>query len=337
MRAHADGRTSGWRKPARTIPASQARRTCAPPRSRPHTGGTDPRYVTPGRRYLRLGGRLSRPEVTHRAAFLRELAEAAEHITDTELDVLLDQGGWRERKTAAWFIAVSDRTRFRDKLGALLLAGEGPYAGAAYCLALTRLGTDADAAHLIAYLDRYLLRPDLRYDQPFALGALLCLDEALGTGHATHFVQPHGLWQQYCDALPPGPGSHPSTHSGSSVGCARSPWRADTPDHSKAATTASDRCPKVTDEATLTCARALCTGRMFRCWIAKLGHYTPRPRHNARPPGSFVRCSALSQAKFLPLTAPLRRAHMPMSVRPASADALSAGCARPGRHRHGGR
>lgn len=228
-----------------------------------------PRYVTPGRRYLRLGGRLSRPEVTHRAAFLRELAEAAEHITDTELDVLLDQGGWRERKTAAWFIAVSGRTRFRDKLGALLLAGEGSYAGAAYCLALTRLGTDADAAHVIAYLDRYLLRPDLRYDQPFALGALLCLDEALGTGHATHFVQPHGLWQQYCDALPTGariPPQHAqrivsrmcalameSRHSGSF----------------EAATTASDRCPKVIDEAALTCARALCTGRMFRCWIAK--------------------------------------------------------------------
>ncbi|WP_033263255.1 DUF6000 family protein [Amycolatopsis vancoresmycina] len=163
-----------------------------------------PRYVTPGRRYLRLGGGLVRPEVTDRAAFLRELAEAAARITDTELGVLLDDGGWRERKTAAWFVAVTGRARFRGNLGDLLLASEGPYAGRAYCVALTSLGTEADAAHLIAYLDRYLLRPDLDYDQAEALGALLCLDEALGTGHAARFVEPDGLWWQFCAALPVG-------------------------------------------------------------------------------------------------------------------------------------
>lgn len=145
---------------------------------RPTLAELIPRYVTPGRRYLRLGGGLLRPEVTDRAAFLRELAEAAARITDTELDVLLDDGGWRERKTAAWFIAVSGRTRFRDKVGALLLASEGPNAGRAYCVALTRLGTEADAAHTEA------------------LGALLCLDESLGTGHAARFLEPHGLWWQ---------------------------------------------------------------------------------------------------------------------------------------------
>ncbi|MGW4528252.1 DUF6000 family protein [Amycolatopsis sp. NPDC004378] len=136
--------------------------------------------------------------------FLRDLAEAARQITDTELEVLLDDGGWRERKTAAWFIAVTDRSQFRDMLGSLLLASEGPKAGRAYCMALTCLGTEADAAHLIAYLDRYLLRPDLNYDQPEALGALLCLDEALGAGHTTRFIEPHGHWWQFCAALPAG-------------------------------------------------------------------------------------------------------------------------------------
>ncbi|MGW5705532.1 DUF6000 family protein [Amycolatopsis japonica] len=161
-----------------------------------------PRYVTPGRRYLRLGGGLLRPEVADRAAFLRELSEAASRITDSELEVLLDKGGWRERKTAAWFIAVNGRIRFRDTLGALLLASEGPNAGRAYCVALTCLGTEADAAHLIAYLDRYLLRPDLDYDQSEALGALLCLDEALGTDQATRFIEPGGLWWQFCADIP---------------------------------------------------------------------------------------------------------------------------------------
>jgi hypothetical protein len=137
-----------------------------------------------------------------RAAFLRELAEAAGRITDAELEVLLHDGGWRERKTAAWFIAVTSRSQFRDKLGSLLLASEGPKAGRAYCMALTCLGTEADATHLIPYLDRYLLRADLSYDQPEALGALLCLDAALG--NTTRFVEPGGLWWRFCAALPAG-------------------------------------------------------------------------------------------------------------------------------------
>jgi uncharacterized protein DUF6000 len=71
-------------------------------------------------------------------------------------------------------------------------------------MALTCLGTEADAARIIACLDRYPLRPGLTYDQPEALGALLCLGEALGTGHATRFVEPGGLWWQFCAALPAG-------------------------------------------------------------------------------------------------------------------------------------
>ncbi|MGW4131602.1 DUF6000 family protein [Amycolatopsis japonica] len=172
-----------------------------------------PRYVTPGRRYLRLGGGLLRPEVADRAAFLRELSEAASRITDAELGVLLDKGGWRERKTAAWFVAVNGRIRFRDTLGALLLASESPNAGRAYCVALTCLGTEADAACLIAYLDRYLLRPDLDYDQSEALGALLCLDEALGTDHATRFIEPRGLWWRFCADIPAGAVVPPPQHA----------------------------------------------------------------------------------------------------------------------------
>ncbi|MFI7157291.1 DUF6000 family protein [Micromonospora chalcea] len=38
--------------------------------------------------------------------------------------------------------------------------------------------------NLTAYLDRYLPRLDLRYDQDWALGALRCVDLRLGTSHA---------------------------------------------------------------------------------------------------------------------------------------------------------
>ncbi|PWI12037.1 hypothetical protein DIZ27_03640 [Streptomyces sp. NWU339] len=116
---------------------------------------------------------------------------------------------WRSRLTASWLIGVDRRDRFRARIGDLLLASEVCYSGSAYCFALARLGTHADAEILTAYLDRYLPRTDLRYDQPAALGALLRLDAHLGTHHADHFIQPEGLWDRWVQAL-----VHPRDHPG---------------------------------------------------------------------------------------------------------------------------
>ncbi|MFF7074191.1 DUF6000 family protein [Streptomyces pseudovenezuelae] len=159
------------------------------------------RYVTPDRRYLKVGGVLLGMSGRDRARFMKKLGKAAGEIRPRELGLLLD-GGWRERKTAAWLIAVAGRTEFRERLGELLLASEGPYAGQAYCVTLTTFGTPADADALVAYLDHYLSQPDLYYDQPAALGALLLLDTKLGADHAARFLAPNGLWQQWIDGPP---------------------------------------------------------------------------------------------------------------------------------------
>ncbi|MFE5141237.1 DUF6000 family protein, partial [Streptomyces fagopyri] len=71
------------------------------------------------------------------------------------------------------------------------------HTGQGYCIALALLGTPADAALLSAYLDRYLRRPECRYDQEWALGALLHLDHALDTEHAAGFLKPEGLWDRW--------------------------------------------------------------------------------------------------------------------------------------------
>ncbi|MGW1210450.1 DUF6000 family protein [Streptomyces sp. NPDC002499] len=159
------------------------------------------RYVTPGRRYLKLGGALLFLSRRDRAKFTRKLGKDAGKITPRELRLLLDWG-WRESKTAAWLIAVAGRTEFRERLGEVLLASKGPYAGQAYCVALATFGTAADADLLVAYLDHYLRRPDLDYDQTDALGALLLLDAKLGTDHAARFLAPDGLWQQWITGPP---------------------------------------------------------------------------------------------------------------------------------------
>ncbi|MFI7315086.1 DUF6000 family protein [Streptomyces hygroscopicus] len=48
-----------------------------------------------------------------------------------------------------------------------------------------------------SYLDHYLPRDDCQYDQPWALGALLHIDELQGANHASRFLQPDGLWQHW--------------------------------------------------------------------------------------------------------------------------------------------
>jgi hypothetical protein len=88
-----------------------------------------------------------------------------------------------------------------QRIGDLLLASEVCFSGSAYCFALARFGTRADAEILTAYLDRYLPRTDLRYDQPAALGALLRLDAQLSTHHADRLTEPDGLWDRWVQAL----------------------------------------------------------------------------------------------------------------------------------------
>ncbi|MFJ7268702.1 DUF6000 family protein [Streptomyces sp. NPDC099050] len=152
-------------------------------------------------RYLELGsGRVLRPGWPHAERFARHLIEDAATITDAELEALLAYE-WRSRLTAAWLIGVGRRTLFLERIGDLLLASEVCYSGGGYCFALARLGTPADAEILTAYLDRYLPRTDLRYDQPAALGALVRLDAHLDTGHADRFTQPDGLGEQWVNAL----------------------------------------------------------------------------------------------------------------------------------------
>lgn len=127
--------------------------------------------------------------------FGRSLARHARKITDDDLEMML-AFEWRSRLTAAWLIGLDRRTQFRERLGTLLLESEMVYAGGAYCFALARFAEDSDAAILTAYLDRYLPRLDCYYDQHDAVGALLHLDERLGTDHAARFLVPDGLWEQ---------------------------------------------------------------------------------------------------------------------------------------------
>lgn len=154
------------------------------------------RYVRPrahrrsiGRYGELMSGRFLRFEGATRRRFLNPLLVDAASITDADLAALLSRG-WRPRLTAAWLIGISRRTSYRARIGELLLDSEVVYAGRGYCFALARFGADEDAEILAAYLNRYLPRTDLVYDQVMAMGALLHVDSRLGTAHAAPSPHP---------------------------------------------------------------------------------------------------------------------------------------------------
>jgi hypothetical protein len=159
------------------------------------------RYVAPRTgavaRYLKLlGGNFMTMDTVQRRLFLQQLAASARQASDHDLAVLLDSD-WRSRLTASWLIALDRRQQFRQRIEELLLASELAYAGQGYCFALARFATTADADLLAAYLDAYLPQPDKRFDQHWALGALLYLDEQLTASRAARFLADGGLWQQW--------------------------------------------------------------------------------------------------------------------------------------------
>jgi hypothetical protein len=148
-------------------------------------------------RYLKLlNGNFMTMDTAQRSLFLQQLAASARQASNQDLDVLLDSE-WRSRLTASWLIALDRRQQFRQRIGELLMASELTYAGQGYCLALARFATAADAELLATYLDAHLLQPDKRFDQHWALGALLHLDEQLTANRADRFLIDGGLWQQW--------------------------------------------------------------------------------------------------------------------------------------------
>ena len=121
-----------------------------------------------------LGGNLLHAAPDARGAIEQAMRAAARTIRPGELADLLRRG-WREALMAGWWAAVVDERALLGPLGERLLASEMPYAGQFATVALARFGADGDTEavdYLADYLDLYLERPDLDYDQGWALGAL---------------------------------------------------------------------------------------------------------------------------------------------------------------------
>jgi len=130
-----------------------------------------------------------------------DLQAAAAAASDAQLVRLLDEREWRGRLSAAWLIALTNRTHFVNHLGSLLLSSEMCFAGQGYCVALGIIGGTSAEGYLREYLRTYLPPNGRHYDQEWAIGALAHLAP---TQHAGFLDA--SLWGDLNDKLEPNEG-----------------------------------------------------------------------------------------------------------------------------------
>jgi hypothetical protein len=102
---------------------------------------------------------------------------AAMKINQPIVAKLLGDSNWRSRIVGALFAATMGYKEFEQIIGRSLLKSESCFAGSGYCVALTTFGTDDSRNFLITYLDYYLGRKDLWFNQADAYCALEYLDK----------------------------------------------------------------------------------------------------------------------------------------------------------------
>ena len=102
-------------------------------------------------------------------------------LTSDVYSKLFAEMNWRPRLVAAHFAAILNDRSYEELIGHLLLRSDVCFAGSAYCLALARFNTSGAIDYLRQYLDYYLTRNELFFDQGDAIGAIAYLDFLNGT------------------------------------------------------------------------------------------------------------------------------------------------------------
>ena len=108
---------------------------------------------------------------------IRLWPEMTEQIAET----LLAYFNWRPRIVGAYLVALRNMPGLTDLVGKLLLRSDLSDVGYGYCLALARLNTAGARKYLTDYLDYYLTKPELWFDQGAAMAAIAHLDATNGT------------------------------------------------------------------------------------------------------------------------------------------------------------
>lgn len=131
--------------------------------------------------------------------WIKKLISVKCEITTDIIQKNLGDFNWRTRQTGAFFSAITNQTQFIDIIGIHLLKSEVCYAGGIYCKVLASFNSTRCVEYLNLYLDYYLTKHDLWFDQKYAMEAMLYLDR---TNSTHHFDRHIGNWTEFIKNKP---------------------------------------------------------------------------------------------------------------------------------------
>ena len=129
-------------------------------------------------------------------AFLNKLLPLKKELNSNIIKQLLGDFNWRTRSTGARFAAIKNLTEVEDIIGIHLLKSQVCYAGHSYCIALASFNSPNSVYYLEKYLEYYLQRSDLYFDQDSAMAALIWLDKKNNTSNAKKMLP---LWDKFLE------------------------------------------------------------------------------------------------------------------------------------------
>ena len=137
--------------------------------------------------------------IRDKESFINQLHPVKRELNSDIIKQLLGDFNWRTRSTGARFASLLNLTEVEDIIGIHLLKSQVCYAGDSYCLALASFNNSNSIFYLEKYLEYYLQRTDLYFDQSSAMAALIWLDNKNKTDNAKK-LQP--LWDKFVKDKP---------------------------------------------------------------------------------------------------------------------------------------
>lgn len=122
------------------------------------------------------------------------MSKTLPNITEEVVLTNLGEFNWRTRQTGAYFAALTDSIGSIEIIGTHLLKSEVCYAGFEYAKVLAYFNVPESIEYFTKYLNHYLKRPDLHFDQGPVLIALNYLDKINETKLVDHYRED---WEKF--------------------------------------------------------------------------------------------------------------------------------------------
>ena len=121
--------------------------------------------------------------------WIQKISDLYHGISDEIILYNLGDFNWRTRQTGAFFSSVKKKLEFIDIIGIHLLKSEVCIAGSEYAVTLAFFNNPKSVNYLTEYLDYYLEKPELQFDQGAVITAIKFLDKVNETSLIERYLK----------------------------------------------------------------------------------------------------------------------------------------------------